>query len=170
MKVAMTSSKSRAFTLIEMVVVIGGVSLMIGMAAGLIHILLTLDRADRYSLSDARGASRLSRQFRDDVRDAKTAEVVGTGMKLDREAHVVSYEVEGRRLIRTDSSDGKVIRREAYPLERLGPATFEVEDGFARLSLLRRPDAPGASVRPRMIFEAKVGKHRAFSNHSEARP
>lgn len=170
MKVLMTSSKRRAFTLIEMVVVIGGVSLMIGTAAGLIHILLTLDRADRYSLSDARGASRLSRQFRDDVRSAKTANAAGSGMKLDRTAGAVSYEVEGVRLIRTETSRGSVIRREAYPLERLGPAIFEVEDGFARLSLLRRPDSPGASVRPAATFEARVGKHQAFSNLAEARP
>ena len=54
------------FTLIETVLVVGAISVILGLCGGLLHVMLRLDRAGRAHLVETATVGRLARQFRQD--------------------------------------------------------------------------------------------------------
>ena len=87
----------RGYSLVEMVLVIGGLSIILGLCGSLLHTLLRLDRSGRESINDSTTLGRLARQFRRDVRSSHAAKPGDPGsLELTRpDGPSVSY--QGRR-------------------------------------------------------------------------
>ena len=163
-------STRRGFTLVEMIVVIGGITIILGLCAGLLHTLLRLDRSGRESLNDTNTLARLARQFRQDVRASRAAKPGDAGsLALTRpDGPDVSYRVQGARLVREERAGEKVVRREAYAVARIGPLRFETEGAFVRLIAARRPTNPLAPPRTAVGVEARLDKDRTQRDPAEA--
>jgi prepilin-type N-terminal cleavage/methylation domain-containing protein len=165
----------RGFTLVEMLLVVTAVTGILAACAMLLHSLLRLESAERAHLADASTVSRIARQFREDVRTSETADPIPGANQAPKlvlsgsDASVVTYQVDGERLVRTETNQNKLLRRELYPLARLGPIGFEEDRGFLRLVLLRKPAEPGSQMRPRARIEARLGKRRIVANAPEDR-
>ncbi len=161
----------RGHSLIELIVVMGGVVILLGLCAGLIHTLLRLDRGGRDSVHDTATLAGLSRRFRQDVRAARDAKPGEPGsLELTRPGgHPVSYRTRGARLVREERDGAAVVRREAYAVARLGPVRFETDGGLVRLIAERRPADPRAPARAAVRVEAKLDKDRTLTEPEEAR-
>ena len=172
---AANRTKRRGFTLVEIILVVAGASMIAATCGMLLHVLLRLDTVGRSHLNDASTVARLARQFREDVRTAGKADRTPEANQAPRltlttsGAPTVIYQVENDRLLRLETLGDKVVRRESYSMARLGPVAFESDGGFVRLVLLRKPDEPGTAIRPRTRIDARLGKHRTLSRASEAR-
>src|SRR5689334_610049 len=68
-----TRTSRRGFSMIEVVLVLGGVSIILGLCAGLLHVMLRLERAGRLHLAETVTVGRLAHQFRQDVHAALRA-------------------------------------------------------------------------------------------------
>ena len=169
-------TKPRGYTLFEMVLTVAGATVVLGSCAVLLHGLLRLDHVAHNHMTDTLTMNHLAEQFRQDVRTARKAER-GVSEKLKTptltlttpDAPTITYEIVDTRLLRTETLADKVVRREAYPIERLGPVEFEEEGAFVRLVLLRKPDDPGAILRPVARFDARLAKHRLEPLAAEAK-
>lgn len=165
MRILRERASRRGTSLIEMVLIIGSVTLVLAMCGGFMHLLLRLEGAGRAALTDATSLSRLARQFRGDVRGASAAKVVPgegenpAGLDLTAEgALLISYRSVGHEVLRTESLGEKTIRREAYRFTGLGPVAFTLEPDWVRLEIPRKASGPG---RPANRIEARIAKHRA---------
>ena len=168
--------RPRGFTLIEMVLVIGGVTAVLGLAGGLLHVLLRLDRYSRNYLNDSIAISRLGEQFRADVRRAAEASVSAidttAAAKLVLTAPAdptVTYTWEGTLLKREEKLEGKPTRFETYRVDRLSPIVFESRDGFVAVVAGRPPDDSSGAFRSKVRVEARLGKARGLSQDPEAK-
>ena len=146
--------------------VVGGVAIVLGLCASLLHAMFRLDRAGRGEVRDAAALGRLSRTFRDDVRAATGAtpavdrdEAPGLDLTLPDGA-AVSYRLDGPRLLREETASGTFKNREGYAIDRLGPVRFGVDGGLVRLRLGRRPGGKFAANRPPIEVDAWLGKDR----------
>jgi hypothetical protein len=163
--------RRKGFTLFEMIMVISGLSIVLALCGSLLHTLLRLDRAGRESLSDSATVSRLSRQFRVDVRSSQEARPGGDGsLRLTKpEGPDVSYRLDGGRLLREETAGKQVLRRESYTVARLVPLAFEVEGKIVLLSMSRRTTNQYAMARPPFVIEAGLGKDRTTAALKEDR-
>jgi hypothetical protein len=167
--------KRPAFTLVEMLLVITGVTTLLAACGILLHGLLRMESAERAHLADVSTVSRLARQFREDVRTAEKADRTPGEDQAPKltltlpDASVVTYHVDGERLLRSETRQKTLRRRESYPLARLGPISFEQDDRFLRLVLRRKPGEPGSRMRPRARIEARLGKRPMGTNAPEDR-
>jgi type II secretory pathway component PulJ len=169
----MTTSRARhaqrrGYSLVEMVLVIGSLSIILSLCGMLLHTLLRLDRSGRESLTAASALNRLARQFRNDVRAADSASPRRDGFELSRPGGPrVVYHPEGNRLVREeidgngngDGDRGAVRRREAYSIGRYGRAAFRVDGRRVRL-MFEPGEGPAARTRPSPEIEARLGKDR----------
>lgn len=149
------------YSLIEMVLLMGGITVILVLCAGLLHTLLRLDRSGRDAMTDTATTARLARQFRQDVRasrDAKAAEDAGSLELTCPDGPTVTYKRDGGLLRREEREGGEVRRREAYAAARVGPVTFAVDGPLVRLTLSRRSGNPHAPARPALGVEATLGK------------
>lgn len=157
--------RPRGYSLIEVVLVIGGVAIVLGITGGLLHSLLRLDRAGRIALNDTTAIARLARQFRQDVRRSDTAKSVASGLELDgRNGPPIAYRVDGNRLLREEGKKGAVEAREGYPLDRLGPVGFEVDGGRVRLVMARGSGKTVSVDRREIRVEARLGKDQTLAD------
>ena len=155
-------------SLIEMVLLIASITVILSACGTFLHLLMKLDRAGRDAMRDSNSVARLARQFRGDVRAAAAAKVVEPEadrpgrLELTTEGRpTVTYRVESGSLLRTESDGAKVYRREAYLVEHLDPPRFEsVAGGRLVLTLPRRADAAGPTLRPGYRVEALLAKDR----------
>jgi len=158
----------RGTSLIEMVIIIGGATVLLSVCGGFMHLLLRLEETGRASIADTSNVSRLAVQFRRDVRGSTTAVAVpaaeGTPPGLDLTTPgrpVIGYRTSGDRLLRTETEGERVVRREGYRFTGLGPAAFEAGDDWVALVLPRGTDSGGMTVgRPGYRVEARLNKHR----------
>jgi len=167
-------ARRRAYSLIEMMLVLGALVLVLSLCGGLMHTLLRLDRAGRAGVADAAGLGRLARQFRRDVRGAlvatPTAPGVTPGLGLVRPSGpaIFYYSLDAGRLVREETYQGepKARAREEYAVGRLGPVGFEVDGRWVRLTLGRRgtpttgPQPGPGFDRPPLRLEARLDKDR----------
>ena len=167
--IAARRATRRGFTLMEMVLVIGSVTVVLGICGSLLHMLLRLDRSGRESLGDTVTLTRLARQFRQDVRAARGVDL-GKDQQLELtrgDGPPIIYHLDKDRLLREERNGDDVRRREAYSLTRLGPLRFESDGSWIRLILSRRPEHPTAMVRPAVVVEARLDKERVMTNRAE---
>jgi hypothetical protein len=157
----------RGASLVEVVVLIGAVTVIISLCGVFLHLLLRVDRAGRSAQGEASAVARLARQFRQDVRAANSGRVAvakegesGGTLELTLGDGVsISYANGDGRVLRTESAGGTARRREGYEFRGFGPAAFAAEGGTARLSLDRLADPrAGGAARPGYRLEARVGK------------
>jgi hypothetical protein len=139
--IARTRSARRGITIIEIMIVITGVAMMLGLCAVSIQILLRLsaDGMSRYGAAVA--IERLGRQVRTDAHASQTAEVAGDqkdsskpgSLRLVLEpGHVVAYGPAAAAVVRTETRGGKVIRHESFALRRGTEARFELRELASR--------------------------------------
>ena len=171
-----TIRNRRGYSLIEMVVVIGAVTVVLSLCGMILHGLLKLDKSGRAQLDDAATIGRISRQFRADVRDASSAEILKagdkpSGLKIVRDGATISYAVDGRRLIRVASTkDGKPRNRESYRVDRIGPVVFEAVPPTVQLTFLRAPSEPKHLPHPAIRIVGELGKDLRLGQPSETTP
>lgn len=162
----------RGISLVEMIVVIGGLTIILSLCGSLLHTLLRLDRSGRESVNDSTTLARLARQFRRDVRSSHAAKRGDSGsIEFNRsDGPPVSYRVDGPHLVREERDGKNIVRREAYAVSRLGPLQFEVNGKLVRLVVARRPSNPLAPARAAVSVEARLDKDRTPAQPEEARP
>jgi len=163
----------RGITIIEVLIAVTGVTMILGLCAVSIQLLMKLsgDGVSRYGAAVA--LERLARQIREDAHSSESTRLVND-QKPDNKAgslqltltpdHSVAYESQNGAVVRTESAAGKVVRHERYSLPAGGTARFELRaEGSSRLVALIMTRSPGKSqtepARPLEVL-AHIGKDR----------
>lgn len=136
-----SNARPRGSLLIETVVLISLVTLLLGLAAGMIHLLLKLDRGVRSSAETAADMARLAADFRRDAHAASTTEadpksLEALTLQLDG-GRTVEYLVRTNDIVRTLRQGEKVRHYDQY--RRPSKATVRLEvakEGPIRLARL----------------------------------
>jgi type II secretory pathway pseudopilin PulG len=161
--------RRNGFSLIEILMVMGGVSLLMGLCAGLLHVMLRVDRTGRSHLVETTTIGRLAQQYRRDVHAARLARPTSGGdppagtLELTlADDRSVSYQSHGHSIDRIEHHRGDMARRETYRLPFCERPGFVVrdDDGLSWAVLrLPRADEPGpASLRHDLQLDALVGR------------
>ena len=172
------------FTLIELVLVIGATSIVLGLCAGTLHALLGVHRSSREHLADATTVGRLALQFRRDARSAMGAKVIGDG-DADQAAKgldltlpkgvTIAYRADRAGLIRTESRPDEEGHRDRFSLPRRGAPGFEVADdrGATVAALILTRPAGGTRIGEHireLRIEGLVGRDDWLRKGGRARP
>ena len=164
----LTNRKNRrAYSLIETLVATSMTTLLVGLAAGLIHVALQGDRQARARLTEDAGLARLASTFRDDVRAASAAEArPDAGLALTVPGGtMVEYAIQNGRVARVVNEGGKVRRRDAFALPTGSSARWERFDDGGRPFVVfasERPAADNRPASPSIRIEAALGADRRF--------
>jgi hypothetical protein len=163
-------------SLIEMLVVMSGLSVVLGLCALTIQLLMRVsaDAQGRRSTSAALG--RLAEQFREDVHGCDDVQIRPSAeLRLSRGPRVaITYTARDGSLKRVESTAGQTSRHETYALERGSSLVFQRRDDGPRRFLVLvvshgprpgRPDPP----HPVEIL-ALVGKDRTEPPRSKGGP
>ena len=166
-------SARRGITIIEVLVVVTGVAMLLGLCAVSIQVLMKVnsDVQGRYGASVA--LERLARQLRDDAHASETAGITADQKKVGKAAglrlafgpdHFVVYESGDGGVVRTESRAGKAVRHEKYSLARGAVARFELRDEGSRqlvALVMTRPAGTSQTEPPRPLeVVALQGKDR----------
>jgi len=132
-------SSRRGITILEIMVVMTGVAAMLALCAVTIQLLMRLNADGHARLSAAVSLDRLGRQIRQDAHasDAAHLDQKAAGkpasLRLTLEPkHDVLYEPQRREIVRVETKDGKLSRRESYSLPPGSDSRFEIRDEGAR--------------------------------------
>jgi hypothetical protein len=162
--------------MIEVILVVSSVSMVLGLCAGLLHVLLRLDRAGRAAAVEAATVGRLSRQFRRDVHAAVAARAEAKDgvavLELELpEGRSVAYRSRTHALERTERRGEEVDRRETYQVPTCRDPRFDVreEDGttWVGLRLSRGDEARPGALRPDLGIVADAGRDARLSRAAE---
>lgn len=152
-----------------MILVVGAVSMVLGIAATLMASLFRVEKVGRDATTDTLNITRLGRQFRQDVRAAKAATVNGDPGKSDLlelegdDDSRILYTFSAGRLTRERLKGKTVEAHDLYAAERIGPVRFSV-DGSRVAALLKRRPAEGRGLpRPEIVIEATLAKDRRLA-------
>ena len=157
-------SSRHGFSLIEMVLIIGAVSIIIGLCATVLSGLFRIERSGRASMADATTLARFARQFRQDARGStavKRAEGKAGAATFEMsgpEGASVVYRVEKGQLVREERRGDRAVRGESFAAERLGPVSFGVEGRRVWAVLSRKSGRQTAPAKPEARIEARLGK------------
>ncbi len=150
------------FSLVEMLTTIAVLTILLGMCAGLIRVLLKLDQAGRVAMDTANDQVRLARTLRDEAHrstsaTARTLQADHLALTLP-EGETVDYTIRPRDVLRELRQGGKVRRREVYRMPPRSSARFEAATESSRsvISLII-PQSPG-SLEPATRIDAEVGR------------
>jgi hypothetical protein len=165
----------RGITILEVVFVITGVAMMLGLCAITLQLLIQLNADGQSRYSAAMALERLARQLREDVHACALARLtavektprVPAGLHLELEpGRTVDYRVAEGRVVRDESRAGTLIRHESYSLPRGRAARFEERKEAAHslvaLVLTQGPGKSGTAPPAPIEVVAAPGKdHRA---------
>jgi hypothetical protein len=167
------SSARRGITIIEVLIVVTGVAMMLGLCAVSIQILMRLNADGQARYGAAVSLERLARQVRDDAHSSETAQIAAlektagnpTSLRLDMGPdHKVAYEPRDGSVVRTESQAGQVVRHDSYALARGALARFELRDEASRrlvALVVSRPAGKSQTEPPRPLEVVAVqGKDR----------
>lgn len=174
-----TRTSRRGFSLLEIVLVMGGVSILLGLCGGLIHLMLRLDRVGRSHVAETATIGRLAHRFRRDIHASNRARPgddegrVGSYLELvlpgDRR---VEYRVRGHQLIRSQHPGELAARTETYTLPFCREPRFLAHDADQEVRVsLQLPRGEGLSpesLRHVLTIDAAVGRDHRFSRPTEA--
>jgi len=172
--------RRRAYSLVEMLVVIATGTAMMGVALGLLHMLMRMEQDSLNEVSQQGELDRLADQFRRDVHAADRFAVPSAPGKEDSppawqlalEAdHVVEYRAEQEELIRLERKGDQVLRGDSF----LPPAgttvsidlVGEAAPGIVSLRIARDASQPPSSIGPGLRVDAELGKDRRFVKENE---
>jgi len=123
----------RGITIIEVLIVVGCVTIALGLCAVTIQLLLRLAADGQARYRSQTSLERLTRQLRGDTHAAAGAQVDAAGdgkaasLRLSLgPKHGVTYEPRKSAVMRVESQAGSVVRRELYPLAAVGAVQFEM--------------------------------------------
>ncbi|MCC7084821.1 MAG: prepilin-type N-terminal cleavage/methylation domain-containing protein [Pirellulales bacterium] len=120
-------SPRRAYTLIEMVIVITLVTLVLATVAALLGSVMRSNRAALSHRDWIRSVQRLAMQFRDDVHAARSARPADGKLSLSLpNGETVVYAATDESIQRTVESDDIVAQRDSFDLPSAAIARFEV--------------------------------------------
>ena len=165
----------RGYTLTEMLAVIAVGSVLLGIASGLLVLLMSVEENSRDSLRQQVMLSELAGQFRRDVRrcahvlpaDAKPRGLSEWRLAMP-EGTVVQYRVQGTSLIRVVTDSGVVREQEAYQLPEKSQVSLELSaaKGPAIVSLLiATPEGKPLRGTPHAVqIDAGLGADRLLLN------
>jgi prepilin-type N-terminal cleavage/methylation domain-containing protein len=175
----MTRPRRCGFTLIEVVLVVGAVAVVTGLCAGLLRVLLRLDRVAKSHALETATVARLARQFRQDVH-ASIGQPVGNenepATKLELAlpgGRSVLYEAHERAVARSQRLGAAVERRETYNLPYCRDPRFVVRSENDRAcAILQLPKnvEGSAGARAALRIEALAGRDRRLDWHKEREP
>lgn len=168
----------RGYSLLEMLVVMAGMSMVLGVCVSLIFTLLRMDRTGRALMAEGNVTARLSRDLRRDVRAAHDVALASHAAAPARQAVLrltgprrVEYRVEPSQVIRTLSESGAVQSREVYRLKHTGQTHFELDRAppstVVRLVLETGAGAAGSAAQAPWIVESVVGRDGRFEASKE---
>ena len=151
-------------TLIEMLATITVLTIFLGLAAGLIRLLLRLDQSGRDALAVASDLGRLAPTWRDDIHRAPITPA--PAIAADRMTCAgpddtrIAYTIRPRDLLREVARGDKVVRRETYRLPPHASARFEAstEAGRPFAAVVIHRDDPGPVGRRDDRVDAEVGR------------
>jgi hypothetical protein len=159
-------------------IVLTGVSLLLGLCAVSIQLLMKLNGDVQGRFAEAVAVERLGRQLRDDAHASQTAEILAAdqvkkaeqrgGLRLVLQPdHLVVYGFGDGGVVRNETRAGKTVRHERFTLARGAGAQFVLRDeGPRRLVVLvvSRPSGKSHAEPPRPLeLVALQGKDRMVS-------
>ena len=166
----------RGYTLIEVLVVVTVSTVLLGVAAGVLCLLLRAERGGREHVYRASVVARLSDQFRRDVHAAlhtipADAAEKGQWSFAMPDDHVVAYRVVPGEIERRERLGEKLVRRESYALAADSSAEIVVHAGPApsMASLVIRLPTPAADERE-IHVDAVVGRDHRFAKSPQGSP
>ena len=152
------------FALIELLTTIAVLTILLGMAAGLIKLLLKLDQSGREAIVTASDQARLARTWRDDAHHAASA----NPLKIDGdrlvfpglEGQTIAYSIRPHDVLRELSRGDKVQRRELYrrPLHTAVRFETSTEAGRPLASIIFQPDSTRNPTGRSERIDAEVGR------------
>lgn len=166
----------RGYTLIEMVAVLSVGTVVMGVAVGLMLMLLRVERDSRMEVAERAAVNRLADQFRRDVRAADgltpEGEDASLAWQLSLEAgRVVEYRSEPGALLRAERADEKVLGRESYRLPALATVSInlvgEEAPGIVRLRITPGGDRPPSSIGQGLAIDAALARDRRFVEQNQ---
>ncbi len=134
--------RRRGFSLIEMLAVLAVGSVLMAVAAGLLHTLMAIQQSGYHQFKDRRALDRLARQFREDVHAATAIEPQADGKnspgwKLPLGTNLsVEYRVAPDGVHRIELEAKRTVRRELYELAEGSHVDMSL-GGDKRLATLR---------------------------------
>jgi type II secretory pathway pseudopilin PulG len=137
-----------AFSLVELITALGGVTLLLSLTAVLLTRAMRSQTETRRFFDAQRHALALNRQYRDDVHQARSAELdqakldAGELVRLTQENNkTVTYQKTDRGVARVLSRDGRPAAREEYDLGGAIEAAVTQEGAAGMLQLsIKAPD------------------------------
>ena len=168
----------RAHSLIELVAVLGASTVVVGVATGLLLMLVRLERGARVEVAERAAVMRLADQFR---RDAHAADRLAPSeddqgaqpawqfrLQADR---VVEYRAEPDALVRVERAGGEVVGRESFGLSELATVSIDsVGDpapAIVRLSITPGGDRLSTSIGRGLRIDAQLAKDRRFVKQNQ---
>ena len=156
----------RGFSLVELLTTITVLTILLGLCAGLIRVLLRLDQSGRDAMTIASDQVRLSRTFRDDAHRSTSPtpltirpDHLTLNLPDDSQA---DYTLRPSDVLRELHQGGKVRRREVYRLPRRGSVRFESSTEAGRpmisLHLHREPGQTPGPFEPDERTDAELGR------------
>jgi len=168
-------NRRRGYSLIEILVVIATGAAMMGVALGLLGMLIRLEQASRREVQEETVMNRLADQFRRDVHAADRLAVASAPGVADlppvwqfplEAGHVVEYRAEQGELVRIERRDDKVLKQESFSLPAEARVSIDpAGDALPGIVSLRiagtgiRP--PGPAWRGARV-DAELAKDRRF--------
>jgi hypothetical protein len=161
--------------MLEMMVVITVIIVMLGLCAGLIHLLLRLDRGSRGSADQARDIARLATDFRADAHAAlPTISTEGSPETLTltmADSQTVEYRVRPNDILRTRFDGDEVLHYDRYQRPVNASIRFEsTREGSTTLATLvidRPLDGKEDSLYRDFRIVAEVGRNRRLYGRAE---
>jgi hypothetical protein len=164
----------RGITLIEVLALVTGAAIMLGLCAVTIQLLLRLHADSQAKVSSTLVLERLARQLRDDAHASERASLdTGVAKAKDprpsltlapKTSESIRYVVGDHVVARDETKNGNRIRHESYSLERDQTARFELFDEsghrMVRLLVTREPGTNRAEPPKPLEVVAALGKHR----------
>ena len=155
----------RGYSLIEMIVVMTIATVIVGLSAAILHLLLRTERNGRQQMHRSAALARLADQFRSDVHAAAHQPVPDDAnpscwtfeLKAGRN---VQYRAQAGQIERVETLGGKIERRESYALPPdAAVAIATPDDTKPPVATLMVREPPNREIR----IAAVLGKDHRFS-------
>lgn len=164
----------RGYTLMEMLVVIALGTVLLGVAVGVLHLLMRTQHSGRESVYQTETVARLAEQFRSDAR-AALRPIAAEGEPKDRwrfalaADRTVTYRLRPGEIERREQIAAKQVRQESYTLPRnyLAEITVRTDATPAMASLVLAPSGLASPAGREIRIDAALGADHRFAKSSE---